>query len=77
LTLSRQGLFLIPLLFIMPYYFGVYGVWYSFPLADVLATLFTLVFLRREWKGILEKEEEMKNKDSVKPDLDFQPLKES
>jgi len=47
LTLTKQGFFLIPLVLIMPRYFGLDGVWYSFPIADVLSTLITLIFLRK------------------------------
>lgn len=50
LTLSRQGFFFIPLIFILPVYFGELGVWMSFPAADVLATLVTAFFLNREMK---------------------------
>ena len=48
LTLLKQGIFLIPLVYILPKFFGLNGVWYSFPIADVLATLVTMLFLRRE-----------------------------
>ncbi|HEY0045458.1 MAG TPA: MATE family efflux transporter [Flavobacterium sp.] len=48
LTLSKQGFFLIPLILILPKYFGIFGVWVSFPVADVLATLVTGVFLKKE-----------------------------
>jgi len=48
LTLLKQGVFLIPLVYIMPKFFGIDGVWYSFPIADVLATLITYIFLKRE-----------------------------
>ena len=47
LTLSRQGLFFIPLLFILPPYFGVIGVWIAFPLADLFSTIITVYFLNR------------------------------
>lgn len=47
LTLSRQGLFFIPLLFILPPYFGIMGVWMAFPLADLFSTLVTVFFLNR------------------------------
>lgn len=50
LTLLKQGIFLIPLVYIMPKFFGIDGVWYSFPIADVLATLITYIYLRREMK---------------------------
>ncbi len=48
LTLSRQGFFFIPLVMILPLYFGEIGVWISFPLADVLSTIVTAYFLNRE-----------------------------
>lgn len=48
LTLCRQGIFFIPLVLILPKYYGDLGVWISFPLADVLATLVTGAFLNRE-----------------------------
>ncbi|WP_223032242.1 MATE family efflux transporter [Hanstruepera marina] len=48
LTLTRQGFFFIPLIFILPIFYGELGVWMSFPIADVLATLVTGYFLNRE-----------------------------
>lgn len=48
LTLLKQGIFLIPLVYIMPQFFGIDGVWYSFPIADVMATLITYLYLKRE-----------------------------
>ncbi|WP_298899897.1 MATE family efflux transporter [uncultured Psychroserpens sp.] len=48
LTLTRQGLFFIPLIFILPIYYGELGVWMSFPISDVLSTIVTAFFLRRE-----------------------------
>jgi MATE family, multidrug efflux pump len=50
LTLTKQGFFLIPLILILPNYYGIFGIWISFPIADVLATLVTGFFLRREMK---------------------------
>lgn len=48
LTLTRQGFFFIPLILILPGYFGELGVWISFTIADVLATVVTGYFLKRE-----------------------------
>ena len=48
LTLSRQGFFFIPLVLILPQYYGEIGVWISFPLADVLSAIVTGIFLNRE-----------------------------
>lgn len=50
LTLTRQGFIFIPLIFILPQFFGELGVWMSFPIADVLATIITAYFLNREVK---------------------------
>ncbi len=48
LTLTRQGLFFIPLILILPRFYGELGVWMSFPIADVLSTVVTAYFLDRE-----------------------------
>jgi putative MATE family efflux protein len=48
LTLSKQGFFLIPLVIFLPNFFGIFGVWVAFPIADVLSTLLTGYFLRKE-----------------------------
>lgn len=48
LTLSRQAFFFIPLIFILPQFYGEIGVWMAFPVSDVLATIVTFYFLRRE-----------------------------
>ena len=50
LTLTRQGFFLIPLIFILPPYFDVFGVWLAFPLGEAIATVITAFFLFRELK---------------------------
>jgi len=50
LTLTRQGFFFIPLILILPKFYGEIGVWISFPIADVLSTIVTAVFLHREVK---------------------------
>ncbi len=39
LAMSRQVLFLLPLILIMPLYFGLDGIWYSFPIADLLSVI--------------------------------------
>ncbi|AWG24635.1 MATE family efflux transporter [Flavobacterium kingsejongi] len=48
LTLTKQGFFLIPLVLILPNFFGIFGVWVAFPIADVLSTLITAYFLKKE-----------------------------
>ena len=56
LTLTRQGFIFIPLVFILPQFFGELGVWMSFPISDVLATIITAYFLYREVKTNLVEE---------------------
>jgi Na+-driven multidrug efflux pump len=54
LTLSRQAFFFIPLIFILPLWYGELGVWMAFPASDVLSTLVTAYFLRKEMKQNLK-----------------------
>nr|WP_299343470.1 MATE family efflux transporter [Allomuricauda sp.] len=54
LTLTRQGFFFIPLILVLPHFLGELGVWLSFPIADVLATIVTGLYLRKEIKTTLE-----------------------
>ena len=50
LSLSRQLLFLLPLLYMLPTYFGSDGVWYSFPIADTISSILTLILILRLFK---------------------------
>lgn len=50
LTLTKQGFFLIPLILILPNYFGLLGVWIAFPIADFFSTVVTGYFLNKELK---------------------------
>ncbi len=45
LSLSRQLLFLVPLVYSLPLFFGHKGVWLSFPVSDVVAFLFSVILL--------------------------------
>lgn len=49
LSLTRQLLFLIPGLIILPLYLGLNGVWVSLPVADSLSFLVALGVLWRNW----------------------------
>jgi Na+-driven multidrug efflux pump len=48
LSMSRQILIFIPLVFVMSHFFGLMGIWYTFPISDVLSALITLFFVSRE-----------------------------
>lgn len=45
LSLSRQILFLLPLLYVLPLQMGAKGVWLSFPISDFIASVLTIVLL--------------------------------
>lgn len=53
LSLTKQGFFLIPLVLILPQFLGVWGVWISFPIADVLSTIVTGYYLNKEVRRTL------------------------
>lgn len=48
LTLTKQGFCLIPLLFILPPWLGLDGIFYAFPVADVISAGISFYFLRRQ-----------------------------
>lgn len=50
LALLRQGILFIPMILILSYFFGENGVWISFPLSDLIATVITGLILRKEIK---------------------------
>ncbi len=47
LSLTRQLLFLLPALILLPPFFGTDGVWFSFPISDLLAVVVAEVMLAR------------------------------
>jgi len=52
LSLSRQILFLIPLVLILPHYYHLSGIWGAFPIADILSAILTFLMLRPLWKKL-------------------------
>ncbi|GAB6089248.1 MATE family efflux transporter [Spirochaeta dissipatitropha] len=48
LSISRQILFLIPLVLIFPMFWGLSGIWFAFPVADILASSITVLCVRHE-----------------------------
>lgn len=52
MSLSRQVIFLLPFLFILPPLLKLDGVWYSFPASDLLAALLGVVLLTLEMRKI-------------------------
>ena len=52
LTLMRQVILLIPILFILPNYFGLNGVWFAGPISDIGAALVSGFFIIREYRKL-------------------------
>lgn len=52
LSLSRQGLILVPLLILMPMAFGLNGVLYAGPIADFLAGVLSLTLVWRNFRSL-------------------------
>lgn len=67
LGLSRQIFLFIPILLILPYFFQLNGIWWSAPLSDLAAFIFTGVWLLVEMRNFNteEKEEVIE----IKPEL--------
>ncbi len=63
LALSKQGFLLVPLILVLPHFFGINGIWFSFPLADIGAAIISVYqlaktpYLQMPWQ---------KNKDKVR-----------
>lgn len=49
IVIGKTFLFSIPLFYILSKFFGVNGVWYSIPVADVIAFLIAIYFMYREF----------------------------
>ena len=57
LALSRQVLFLIPLVIILSRIFGLMGVWFSFPSADIVSFVVTLIMVLHEMRRLIRQHE--------------------
>lgn len=56
ISLSRQILFMIPCLYILPVFFGIKGIMWSFPVSDVFSVVLSAVMLLAELK-LLDKKD--------------------
>lgn len=55
MSMTRQVVFLLPLLLILPHYFGVKGVWISIPIADSLSATIAAYMLLVQYRKIKNK----------------------
>lgn len=61
LSLSRQLIVLIPVLLILPKFFGIFGVWLAYPVSDFLSCILTIVFMSFDMKDLNKKIKLQKN----------------
>ena len=52
IAMTRQIIFLLPLIIILPKIFGIDGVMYAGPIADAMALIVTILFITKEIKNI-------------------------
>ena len=62
LSLTRQIIFLLPLLIILPFFIGIEGVMFSAPIADGVAAVLCIFFIVKEFKQMGEKKEKVEIK---------------
>ena len=55
LSLSRQVMILIPLLLILPLFWGADGIWFSMPISDLAASIIAAIMLYRQFKLFKQK----------------------
>ena len=56
LSLTRQIFFLIPLILILPLFFGIEGIIYASPAADVISFITVMIFIVMEMKNMTQKQ---------------------
>lgn len=60
LSLLRQVIILIPVLLILPKFFELNGIWFAQPIADIIATVITIMVVGKELKSYANIESEQK-----------------
>lgn len=58
ITLARGFILLIAMLAILPYFFGINGIWLALPVTEAIVALFLLLFVRR---GVIEQKTMLSN----------------
>lgn len=58
LSLSRQLIFLLPMLWLLPHLFQLNGVWFSMPASDLLASLVTAWIMARYMRKFMRQQQE-------------------
>ena len=61
LSFTRQLIFLIPALFVFPFFWQTQGVWYALPFSDILSALFAAIILFFQLKELKIKNKKIEN----------------
>ena len=57
MSLTRQVIFLMPLLIILPRYWGIIGVWLSMPISDIIAVVVASILLIKQMQQLKKQKE--------------------
>jgi Na+-driven multidrug efflux pump len=61
LNIAKQVVIIIPLLLILPLFFGLYGGIAAFPATDIISSVLTAILISAEWKNLDEKHARQEN----------------
>lgn len=53
ITLTRQFIFIIPLSFILLPILGLTGIWWTFPLSELIASILAFILYKKVFKNLL------------------------
>lgn len=53
LSLLRQTICFLPLVLILPIFFGLNGIWYSYPISDLISSIITYFMMQNEFKLLI------------------------
>jgi len=62
MSLTRQGLFFLPLLFIFPLFWGIEGIMYTAPIADSFTAVLAIFLIKHQFKDLTRREQLAGNK---------------
>lgn len=65
LSLLRQVIVLIPMILILPNFFGLDGVWFAQPTADIIASVVTAIVIFKELRSYDETEEKLEEINAI------------
>ena len=72
LSLSRQVLFLLPLLFLMPTIWGIHGVWWSLPVSDLISSIVSGLMLAAQHRAFIRMQQEQERRSEQQPKISLQ-----